>query len=71
MLPYFSPFSKLSIKDLELFYDCSHGTAIARKKELRAASGRSSVRIYDLAAYECISCLEVFKTIRVVQKSTI
>ena len=71
MLPYFSPFSKLSIKDLELFYDCSRNTAIKRKNELREATGRNAVRVYDLATYECVSCLEVFKTIRVVQKSTI
>ena len=71
MLPYFTPFSKLSIKDLELFYGCCRNTAIARKKELRTASKKEIVRVYDLASYEMISCEEVFKTIRVAQKCTI
>ncbi len=61
-----SPFRSISIKDLEKFYDCSHVTAVARKKELQAATKRFKVRVYDLANYECVSCLEVFKTIQAV-----
>lgn len=59
-----SPFRSLSIKDLMNFYDCSKPTAIDRKNELRTASKRNKVRVYDLANFECISCVEVFKAIQ-------
>jgi len=54
-----SPFYSLSLKDLQYFYCCSKGTAVARKREICDVTGLSRVRLCDLASYERISVFDL------------
>jgi len=44
--------SRLSLKDLQIVFNCSKSTAEKRKKELQNALNIHHVRVCDIAIYE-------------------
>lgn len=54
-----SPFRRMSVQELQMFYVCSLNTAKKRMKEISFVLGKRNVSYYDLAKYEGYKVSEV------------